>query len=130
MPDLCYPSVDIYRRSHTITQNQEYTLSYYTHGSTSPYSDWTGTQIICNGDRLKVQNQEIDEMVLYITEKILYRPEKTIQREDESIIAFYDNVRLPCGINDGHCQSPSSTYHWSVSNRAHCPLYDVKTFRG
>ena len=43
--------VDIYRRTHTIAQNQEYTLSYYTHGSTSPYSDWTGTQIICNGHR-------------------------------------------------------------------------------
>ena len=69
-------------------------------------------------------------MMVYIAEKILYRPEKIIQREDESIIAFYDNVHLPCGINDGHCQSPSSTYYWSVSNRAHCPLYDVKTFRG
>ena len=105
-------SVDTFRRNHTIAQNQEYTLSYYTHGSTSPYSDWTGTQIICNGDRLKVQNQEVDEMVVYVTDKILYRPEKIIQREDESIIAFYDNVRPPCGINDGHSQSPSSTYYW------------------
>ena len=80
--------VDIFRRTHTIVQNQEYTLSYYRHGSTSPYSDWTGTQIICNGNQLKVQNQEIDGMVVYFTKKLLYRPEKIIQREDESIIAF------------------------------------------
>ena len=50
-------------------------------------------------------------MVVYVTETILYRPEKIIQREDESIIAFYDNVCLPCKINDGHCQSPSTTYY-------------------
>ena len=55
-------------------------------------------------------------MVVYVTETILYRPEKIIQREDESIIAFYDNVCLPCGINDGHCHPALITGHFPTAN--------------
>ena len=80
---------------------------------------------------LKLKIREIDDNGgIRYREKSCIDLKRSYRGKMESIIAFYDNVRPPCGINDGHCQSPSSTYYWSVSNLAHCPLYDVKTIRG
>ena len=77
-----------------------------------------------------INNQAVDQMVVYVTERILFRDEKIIQRKDGSLIAFYDNIRLSCGLHDGSCESTASTYYWKVASEKHCPLYSVKHFRG
>ena len=52
---------------------------YYSQGSPSTYKDLMGSQITCKGDRMKVQNLDIVETVVYVTEKKMYHPEKILQ---------------------------------------------------
>ena len=120
-------------KRHKATPNYLLTIEYYVSGSSvSPHKSWLhGTQLTCTGTKMTIGGVEIHNMVTRRVEEILYRKEKIIQRhEDGEIIAFYNNIRLSCPIENKYCLTNSITYIWDIPLKEHCPLYDVKHFIG
>ena len=117
-------------KEYTIPQNTVYRISYFRQGHTRPHSGNLGTEITCEGSALNIDGTLIYHMVVYDTETIYWDKEKIIKREDDSIVAFLDNIRLPCLLEDKQCVTSQGTYVWPLSNKNHCPLYYVKSFTG
>ena len=117
-------------RLHTIAMGETTVFEYFSIGSTSAGTKWDGRQVYCEGGQLTINGQIINNIVQYVTESVTVQKEKIIQREDESLVAFYDNVRLTCALSDLNCRQSRITYVWSVPTREHCPLLLAKEFKG
>ena len=118
-------------KMYSITRNVRKEISYFARGTANAYSGWDGTQVTCTGGKLLVDGLEINNMVMYVTEELLHRDEKFISREeDDGVIAHYNNVRLTCPAEDGHCVGGDVTYVWRIPLQRHCPLYHVRKFKG
>ena len=79
---------------------------------------------------MHLEGNDVSHMVVYDTEVIYWDKEKIIQREDGSVVAFIDNIRLPCLMEDNGCTTSQGTYVWNLGHKPHCPLYNVQKFRG
>ena len=120
-------------KRHRVTPNYQLTIDYYVGGSSvSPHKSWLhGTQLTCTGTKMTIGGVDVDNMVTRRIEEVLYRSEKIIQRhEDGEIIAFHNNVRLSCPIENKYCTTNSVTYIWDIPLKEYCPLYNVKHFIG
>ena len=103
---------------------------FFVLGGSGAVSKYDGTDVTCIGGTYTVDGIEVSRMVVYRWEKVIFREEKFIQRPDSSLIAFYDNVRIACPLHLGWCESSLSTYVWTPPTGEHCPLYNVRTFKG
>ena len=120
-------------KRHKITPDYMLTIEYYIGGSSvDPHKSWLyGTQLTCTGTKLTVGGVEVYNMVSRRVEEVLYRTEKIINRHDDGeTIAFYNNARLSCPIENKYCITNSVTYVWDIPLKEHCPLYNVKHFIG
>lgn len=118
---------------HQVRQVAKGTLNrfnYYRVGNAYPSNDWQGNQVSCTGGALALNGVVIKSMVQYFTEEVLYEEEKFVLREDDSVVAFYKNLRLSCPFDDKGCLGSGHTFIWTIPQRDHCPLGLVKTFTG
>ena len=114
----------------TISLDGETVIAYYKHGNTYAYDGNYGSQISCNGDTVRIDGIAVANIVQYNEEIITVRKEDIVEREDGSLVAFYDNVRLPCKLYKENCIAGSSTYVWDVPTTEYCGVYYVRNFQG
>ena len=113
-------------KTYNVTPNHRMEIRYFALGSATTYTGWEGHQISCSGSTLKVDREDINHIVMHVTEEVLFRDEKFISREDDDgVMAHYDNVRLSCPIEDKHCVAGDVTYVWRIPLEKHCPLNHV-----
>ena len=111
---------------HTVAPNQKFQISYFRHGRTY-FSKGEGK---CSGEKMFIHNELVSDMVEHISEFVLFREERIIERRDSSIIAFFQNVKLPCFLEDLGCYAGETYFAWNLSKKTYCPYREVKRFQG
>lgn len=116
---------------HTLAIGSKTTIAYYTYGTTYISVGDLYTEIKCTGAQTIIGGTPVPNMVQYEEISITLRTEEIVLREDDSVVAFYDNVRLPCSLNMNACTTGATVYTWDHNEDPdYCPLKVAKTFRG
>ena len=116
---------------HKISPNTELVVSYYVLGTTYVSDDGiTANQISCNGGQMIISGKPVDQIVQYREDRVLFKTETIVEREDQSLVAYFDNLRLPCSVNDGFCRAGRNTYVWDKPKSDYCDLAVAKEFTG
>ena len=88
---------------HKVLMDHMNKVDYYMKGSRVFASSEViyGAQLSCEGAEMNIKGRLIPNMVSRVVEEVIFRKEKIIHRvEDDQLLAFYNNIELPCGLND------------------------------
>ena len=116
--------------THTTALDTWLHARYYKAGKVYVGHDSTlgGSELKCSGTTIMINSESIDRAIVFLEESIIVRKERLIQRNDNSLVAFYENVRLSCPLEDGGCEEGPVTYVWKPPKMDRCHLKVAKTF--
>ena len=137
-PDKCRKMHTIQRYTfgdgvtNSVSEGRLHVREYYSNGSKvyAHSSHLYGSQLVCEGAKTVLEGKTISSIVSFFREEVLYRNEKIIKRKSEDLVAFYENIRLPCSVESKFCVVNGLTFTWHIPMEEHCPLYSVQYFQG
>ena len=105
--------------SYPLIMNNINSIKFYTHGSVT----YTGTNIHCTGENLRLQNGEINEKMLRQVHILVEIRRYQLMEVDGYVVDPISQVKLGQTQN-GNAQSGPKTFIWS-NVRKHCQLMQI-----
>ena len=110
--------IDATGKAHHVAKDTNYILDYFEAGGTILYDNG---EVGCNFDTAKVAGKTMYRLVIHEEQIISWRDELIVQREDDSLVAFYQNVRLNCPLEHKYCRVGPTTFMWPLDGDNYCP---------